>query len=203
MAIVAALAFAGGATANEVVLFDAANGPAPVVGGNIEVNGDWDLSDCDTITVSFRDAKLVNDSYVVELANAGGDFRARRGVYTARLAVKRDGFKDESAPLPPDLGAWRDTMARLSETVGEDVGKKPDESYFIVTLCDDLGNRYEKTDQIGRSYLWYRAVKYCFDGVRFDGVGWIRADVYLSSAPDAAEPYASIPVLDFSNGSQS
>ena len=97
----------------------------------------------------------------------------------------------------------RDTMARLSETVGEDVGKKPDESYFIVTLCDDLGNRYEKTDQIGRSYLWYRAVKYCFDGVRFDGVGWIRADVYLSSAPDAAEPYASIPVLDFSNGSQS
>ena len=114
MAMVAALAFAGGATANEVVLFDAANGPAPVVGGNIEVNGDWDLSDCDTITVSFRDAKLVNDSYVVELANAGGDFRARRGVYTARLAVKRDGFKDESAPLPPDLGAWRDTMARLS-----------------------------------------------------------------------------------------
>ena len=87
--MVAALAFAGGATANEVVLFDAANGPAPVVGGNIEVNGDWDLSDCDTITVSFRDAKLVNDSYVVELANAGGDFRARRGVYTARLAVKR------------------------------------------------------------------------------------------------------------------
>ena len=97
----------------------------------------------------------------------------------------------------------RDTMTRLSEALGEDVGKKPDESYFTVTLYDDLGNRYEPTDQLGRSYLWYRAVKYCFDGVDFAGVGWIRADVYLSSDPGAAEPYASIPVLDFSGGSQS
>ena len=114
MAMIVALAIAGGAAGNEVVLFDAATGPAPVEGGNIVVNGNWDLSDCDTVTVSFKDAKLVNDSYVVELSNADGDFRARRGVYTARLAVKRDGFKDESAPLPPDLGTWRDTMARLS-----------------------------------------------------------------------------------------
>lgn len=97
----------------------------------------------------------------------------------------------------------RDTMARLSETIGENVGGKPDESYFSVTLYDDLGNRYEPTDQLGRTYLWYRAVKYCFDGVGFAGVGWIRADVYLVSDPDASEPYASIPVLDFSGGSQS
>ena len=113
-ALTAALALAGCAAGNEVILFDAANGPAPVAGGNIVVNGSWDLSDCDTITVSFKDATLVNDSYVVELSNADGDFRARRGVYVARLAVKRDGFKEESAPLPPDLGAWRDTMAQLS-----------------------------------------------------------------------------------------
>jgi len=94
----------------------------------------------------------------------------------------------------------RYTMTRLADVLGEDVGKKPDESRFVVVLQDDLGNRYEKTEEIGRSYLWYRAVKYCFDGVRFDGVGWIRADVYLASDPDAAEPYASIPVLDFSGG---
>lgn len=94
----------------------------------------------------------------------------------------------------------RYTMTRLGETLGEDVGAKPDESRFIVRLLDNLGNSYEKTDEIGRSYLWYRAVKYCFDGVDLDGVAWIRADVYLSSAPDAAEPYASIPVLDFSGG---
>ena len=97
-ALTAALALAGCAAGNEVILFDAANGPAPVAGGNIVVNGSWDLSDCDTITVSFKDAKLVNDSYVVELSNADGDFRARRGVYVARLAVKRDGFKEVSAP---------------------------------------------------------------------------------------------------------
>ena len=94
----------------------------------------------------------------------------------------------------------RYTMTRLSETLGEDVGSKPDESRFIVRLLDNLGNRYEKTDEYGRSYLWYRAVKYCFDGVDFDGVAWIRADVYLVSDPDAAEPYASVPVLDFSGG---
>ena len=92
------------------------------------------------------------------------------------------------------------TMTRLSETLGEDVGTKPDESRFIVRLLDNLGNRYEKTDQLGRSYLWYRAVTYCFDGVNFDGVAWIRADVYLASDPDAPEPYASVPVLDFSGG---
>ena len=92
------------------------------------------------------------------------------------------------------------TMTRLSETLGEDVGTKPDESRFIVRLLDNLGNRYEKTDQLGKSYLWYRAVRYCFDDVNFDGVAWIRADVYLSSDPDASEPYASIPVLDFSDG---
>lgn len=96
----------------------------------------------------------------------------------------------------------RDTMARLSETTGEDLGKKPDESYFVVTLYDDLGNRYEKTEQIGRTVLWYRAVKYCFDGVDFAGVSWIRADVYLVSDPDAAEPYASVPVIDFSGASE-
>lgn len=94
----------------------------------------------------------------------------------------------------------RYTMTRLSETLGEDAGQKPDESRFIVRLTDNLGNRYEKTDEHGRSYLWYRAVKYCFDGVKLDGVAWIRADVYLVSDPDAAEPYASIPVLDFSGG---
>ncbi|MBO4284013.1 MAG: hypothetical protein J5958_05240 [Clostridia bacterium] len=92
------------------------------------------------------------------------------------------------------------TMTRLSETLGEDVGTKPDESRFIVRLLDNLGNRYEKTDQLGRSYLWYRVVRVCFDGVNFDGVAWIRADVYLLSDPDASEPYASIPVLDFSGG---
>ena len=96
----------------------------------------------------------------------------------------------------------RDTMARLSETTGEDVGKKPDENYFVVTLYDDLGNRYEKTEQIGRTVLWYRAVKYCFDGVDFAGVSWIRADVYLVSDPDAAEPYASVPVIDLSGANQ-
>lgn len=94
----------------------------------------------------------------------------------------------------------RDTMTRLSDTLGEDVGSKPDESRFLVSLCDNLGNRYEKTDQFGRSYLWYRAVRYCFDGVDFAGVAWIRADVYLASDPDATTPYASIPVLDFSGG---
>ena len=94
----------------------------------------------------------------------------------------------------------RDTMARLSETTGTDVGREPDETFFVVTLYDDLGNRYEKTDEFGRTYLWYRAVKYCFDGVDFAGVSWIRADVYLASDPDAAEPYASIPVLDLSGG---
>ena len=92
------------------------------------------------------------------------------------------------------------TMTRLAETTGEDFGEKPDETPFTVRLLDNLGNTYEKTDQIGRSYLWYRAVKYCFDGVTLDGVVWIRADVYLASDPDAAEPYASIPVLDFSGG---
>ena len=92
------------------------------------------------------------------------------------------------------------TMTRLSETLGEDVGTKPDESRFIVRLLDNLGNRYEKTDQLGKTYFWYRAVRYCFDDVNFDGVAWIRADVYLSSDPDASEPYASIPVLDFSDG---
>ena len=56
----------------------------------------------------------------------------------------------------------RDTMARLSETTGTDVGREPDETFFVVTLYDDLGNRYEKTDEFGRTYLWYRAVKYCF-----------------------------------------
>ena len=96
----------------------------------------------------------------------------------------------------------RDTMARLSETTGEDIGKKPDENYFVVTLYDDLGNRYEKTEQIGRTVLWYRAVKYCFDGVDFAGVSWIRADVYLVSDPDAAEPYASVPVIDLSGASE-
>ena len=92
------------------------------------------------------------------------------------------------------------TMTRLAETTGEDFGDKPDEAPFTVRLLDNLGNTYEKTDQLGRSYLWYRAVKYCFDGVKLDGVAWIRADVYLLSDPDAAEPYASIPVLDFSGG---
>ena len=130
--------------------------------------------------------------------NVPYDNNVRANFIADNLVIER-----ETGAVQFTLRLSRDTMARLSETVGEDVGKQPDESYFIVTLCDDLGNRYEKTDQIGRSYLWYRAVKYCFDGVRFDGVGWIRADVYLSSAPDAAEPYASIPVLDFSNGSQS
>ncbi len=96
----------------------------------------------------------------------------------------------------------RDTMARLSETTGEDLGRKPDENYFVVTLYDDLGNRYEKTEQIGRTVLWYRAVKYCFDGVDFAGVSWIRADVYLVSDPDAAEPYASVPVIDLSGASE-
>ena len=91
-------------------------------------------------------------------------------------------------------------MTRLAETTGTDFGEKPDDAPFTVRLLDNLGNSYEKTDQIGRSYLWYRAVKYCFDGVKLDGVAWIRADVYLSSDPDAAEPYASIPVLDFSGG---
>ncbi len=92
------------------------------------------------------------------------------------------------------------TMTRLAETTGTDFGEKPDDAPFTVRLLDNLGNSYEKTDQIGRSYLWYRAVKYCFDEVKLDGVAWIRADVYLSSDPDAAEPYASIPVLDFSGG---
>ena len=96
----------------------------------------------------------------------------------------------------------RDTMTRLSEALGEDVGTKPDESRFIVVLQDNHGNRYQKTDEFGRSYLWYRAVKYCFDGVGFDEADWIRVDVYLVSDPDAAEPYASIPVLDFSGGKE-
>ena len=123
------------------------------------------------------------------------DDNVRASFIADNLVIER-----EAGAVQFTLRLSRDTMARLSETLGEDVGRKPDETYFVVTLYDDLGNRYEKTDEFGRTYLWYRAVKYCFDGVDFAGVSWIRADVYLVSDPDAAEPYASIPVLDFSGG---
>ena len=123
------------------------------------------------------------------------DDNTRASFIADNLVIER-----ESGAVQFTLRLSKYTMTRLSETLGEDVGIKPDESRFIVRLLDNLGNRYEKTDQLGRSYLWYRAVKYCFDGVDFNGVAWIRADVYLASDPDASEPYASVPVLDFSGG---
>ena len=125
------------------------------------------------------------------------DDNVRASFIADNLLIER-----EAGAVQFTLRLSRDTMMKLSEVTGEDVGRKPDESYFVVTLYDDLGNRYQKTEQIGRTFLWYRAVKYCFDGVEFAGVSWIRADVYLASAPDAAEPYASIPVLDFSGGEE-
>ena len=123
------------------------------------------------------------------------DDNVRASFIADNLVIER-----ESGAVQFTLRLSKYTMTRLSETLGEDVGIKPDESRFIVRLLDNLGNRYEKTDQLGQSYLWYRAVKYCFDGVDFKGVAWIRADVYLTSDPDATEPYASVPVLDFSGG---
>ena len=123
------------------------------------------------------------------------DDNVRASFIADNLVIER-----ESGAVQFTLRLSKYTMTRLSETLGEDIGIKPDESRFIVRLLDNLGNRYEKTDQLGQSYLWYRAVKYCFDGVDFKGVAWIRADVYLTSDPDATEPYASVPVLDFSGG---
>ena len=123
------------------------------------------------------------------------DDNVRASFIADNLVIER-----ESGAVQFTLRLSKYTMTRLSETLGEDIGTKPDESRFIVRLLDNLGNRYEKTDQLGQSYLWYRAVKYCFDGVDFKGVAWIRADVYLTSDPDATEPYASVPVLDFSGG---
>lgn len=125
------------------------------------------------------------------------DDNVRASFIADNLVIER-----EAGAVQFTLRLSRDTMMRLGETLGEDLGKKPDETFFIVTLYDDLGNRYEKTEQIGRTVLWYRAVKYCFDGVEFAGVSWIRADVRLVSAPDSAEPYASVPVIDFSGSNE-
>ena len=125
------------------------------------------------------------------------DDNVRASFIADNLLIER-----EAGAVQFTLRLSRDTMMKLGETLGEDLGTKPDESYFIVSLYDDLGNRYQKTEQIGRTVLWYRAVKYCFDGVDFMGVSWIRADVYLVSDPDAAEPYASIPVIDFSGANE-
>ena len=125
------------------------------------------------------------------------DDNVRASFIADNLVIER-----EAGAVQFTLRLSRDTMMRLGETLGEDLGKKPDETFFIVTLYDDLGNRYQKTEQIGRTVLWYRAVKYCFDGVEFAGVSWIRADVRLVSAPDAAEPYASVPVIDFSGSNE-
>ena len=94
----------------------------------------------------------------------------------------------------------RFTMEKWAETKGVDWdGKTIDETVFTVTLLDDLGNRYPVSCSFAKRYLWYRSVKYCFDGVDLsDSVSWVRVDVFLSGADQDADPYASIPILDFS-----
>ena len=126
------------------------------------------------------------------------DDNTRASFIADNLAIERN-----AGAVQFTLRLSKYTMTRLAETTGTDPEKKPDESRFIVRLQDDFGNVYEVSDQIGRSYLWYRSVRYCFDGVNFEGVGWIRAEIYLSSDPNAAVPYATIPVLDFSAGNAS
>ena len=98
----------------------------------------------------------------------------------------------------------RFTMKKWSETVGADWdGKTIDETVFTVTLLDDLGNRYAATCSFGKKILWYRAVKYCFDGVDLsDAVSWVRVDVFLSGSDQSGDPYASIPILVFPGASK-
>ena len=99
--------------AGEVVLFDAEREAARLEKGELVCTGHWDLSDCDRLVVTFKDAKTANESYSLKLFNANGDYRARRGVYAARLVVRADGMRDESVRLPPDLGTWREIETRL------------------------------------------------------------------------------------------
>lgn len=107
------LSWASAALAGEVVLFDAARDAVRLEKGELVCTGRWDLSDCDRLVVTFKDAKTANESYSLKLFNANGDYRARRGVYAARLVVRANGMRDESVRLPPELGTWREIETRL------------------------------------------------------------------------------------------
>ena len=113
--VFAAALFAAVQGVSEITLFDARKG-APLIDGaknEIVVEGRWDLSGCDELVAVFQDAKTHNDSYSLKLFNPGGDFKLRRGVYSARFAVSRNGMKHEIVRLPPDLGDWRLVEERL------------------------------------------------------------------------------------------
>ena len=101
--------------AGEVVLFDAEKDAVTLERGELVRTGLWDLSDCDRIVVTFRDAKTAHesDSISLKLFNAGGDYRARRGVYAARFFVRANGRREETVRLPPELGEWREIETRL------------------------------------------------------------------------------------------
>ena len=92
--VFAALLFSAIQGVSEITLFDAGKGEPRINGAKNEivVEGRWDLSGCDEIVAVFKDAKTHNDSFSLKLFNPGGDFKLRRGVYSARFAVARNGM---------------------------------------------------------------------------------------------------------------
>lgn len=90
------------------------------------------------------------------------------------------------------------TMRTLAERLSLPEVPPRSTDAFTFVLTDNRGSRYEVSYSESASYLWYSAVKLCFDGIDFfEELAWLRLEI--GYAPDgvaleAEPPYAMIPV---------